>query len=264
MGEDSVGNAFAMGRSLWPAVRLSEQDFRKHVEDYAIAALQLEQNGGDIFLAAACARGDVQSLRLFDLTFVSQVPAWLRKYRMATEAVREVQQVLRTNLLASSPAKIADYQGFGPLAAWVRMCAVRISIRLRAQDPGRTEGLEAAVAKIAAGMTPEQLLANQQVHLEIRGVLQHVLAELSSRERALLRTHFLDGLTLDELALTYQVHRATVARWLAAIRRKVLEGFQQELRRAGASTSEQMNSLLRGLGSQLQLSVRRFLETQAP
>jgi RNA polymerase sigma-70 factor (ECF subfamily) len=261
---DSVSNAHRMAAALWPAVVLSEADFRKHVAAYAIADAQLDQNGGDLFLAAACARADQQALRLFDRAFVAQVPVWLRRYRMAPEAVQEVQQVLRATLLASTPPKIADYQGSGPLAAWVRICAVRISIRLRAHDPGRTEGLDAAVAKIAAGMTPEQLLANQQVHLEVRSVLQRVLADLSSRERALLRTHFLDGLTLDELALTYQVHRATVARWLAAIRRKVLEGFQQELQRSGAGTSAQMNSLLRALDSQLQLSVRRFLETQAP
>ena len=97
-------------------------------------------------------------------------------------------------------------------------------------------------------------------------VVQHVsgtrqaLTTLTAREKTLLRLHFLDGMNIDALGVVFRVHRATVARWLVAIRTQVLDRVRQTLSLdLGASPSEAI-SLVRLLRSEVQLSIRRILE----
>jgi RNA polymerase sigma-70 factor (ECF subfamily) len=88
------------------------------------------------------------------------------------------------------------------------------------------------------------------------------VAALSPRERTLLRQHLLDGLTVDALAPLYRVHRATAARWLAAVREKVLQATRAELAVRAGLRGEALTGLLSAIRSRLDLSLSRVLGTQ--
>ena len=60
--------------------------------------------------------------------------------------------------------------------------------------------------------------------------LRAAFAKLSARERNLLRMHHLHGLTVDELAPMFRVHRATVARWITSAREHLLTETRDSLR----------------------------------
>jgi RNA polymerase sigma-70 factor, ECF subfamily len=92
----------------------------------------------------------------------------------------------------------------------------------------------------------------------VRDVVERVLALLSQEERKLLRLHFAQGLTIDQLGLVYDVHRSTTARWIASARAKILRELQQHALDQGLlSAGEPVSTLL---DSQLHLSLERWLE----
>lgn len=79
----------------------------------------------------------------------------------------------------------------------------------------------------------------------------------------MLSLHYLQGVGLEELARAWRVHRATVSRWLVAAREAFLGRTRDELvTRAGIDRLE-VDSLVRALQSQLEVSLRRLLDGDA-
>jgi RNA polymerase sigma-70 factor (ECF subfamily) len=62
--------------------------------------------------------------------------------------------------------------------------------------------------------SPELAYLRRTYEREFQEAFQTALASLSSRERNILRYHFVDGLSIDRIGDFYGVHRATAARWL--------------------------------------------------
>ena len=73
----------------------------------------------------------------------------------------------------------------------------------------------------------------------------------------------LDGLSIDQLAAFYRVHRATTARWIEAARQAVLDGTRKELIRRLQLSRSELDSVMRLIGSQLDVSLSRVLKTPA-
>jgi len=90
---------------------------------------------------------------------------------------------------------------------------------------------------------------------EFRDAFAETAAVLTDRERTLLRYRFLDGLSIDEIGVLYRVHRATVARWLAATRETLFEGTRTRLMSRLAVSDSEVDSVLRLIDSQLDASL---------
>jgi RNA polymerase sigma-70 factor (ECF subfamily) len=84
---------------------------------------------------------------------------------------------------------------------------------------------------------------------------------LSSRERNLLRYHYIDGLTGDEIAGLHGTHRATVVRWLARARETLLTTTREHLLARVAVDPKEFASIARLVQSQLDFSIRTLLAT---
>jgi RNA polymerase sigma-70 factor, ECF subfamily len=89
--------------------------------------------------------------------------------------------------------------------------------------------------------------------------------DLERRDRNLLRLHFLGGITLEQLASMYGVHRATVVRWLAGARKAVFDGTRKRMREKLGDA--ELDEVLAMIQSRLDVSVRQLLasmERSAP
>jgi len=75
----------------------------------------------------------------------------------------------------------------------------------------------------------------------------------------LLHQHALDGLSIDKLAAFYRVHRATTARWLDAARQAVLDGTRRELVSRLQLSVNELDSIMRMIGSRLDVSLPELL-----
>ncbi|RYE85061.1 MAG: hypothetical protein EOO75_17385 [Myxococcales bacterium] len=93
-----------------------------------------------------------------------------------------------------------------------------------------------------------------------RESFQRALDSLPSRDQLLLRQHTLDGLGLDQLAAQHQVHRATVARWLASARETLVLRSRRHFFAAIELPPGEGDSVLRLVESRLDETIRRRLQ----
>src|SRR5439155_27001611 len=81
---------------------------------------------------------------------------------------------------------------------------------------------------VGADPDPETALLRARYASAANEALREAFASLDARERNLLRQHFVDRLSIDDLGPLYGVHRATVARWLERAR-EALEARTRKL-----------------------------------
>jgi RNA polymerase sigma-70 factor (ECF subfamily) len=256
----TLDEAFEAGHRIWPTVTVSQATFAEYVRSRELDSETVRERAADIFLALGCATGDRQALLKFEQNFLTQVPRQLGRLVLEPHQVEELKQRLRVKLLVGPTARIREYSASGPLGAWVRVCASRIALDLLAMPEERKRDDSRALdAMVAGAPNAEVLVALQQHNEAFRLALADALAALTTRDRTLLRLHYLDNMSIDVLGTVYQVHRATVARWLGAIRTSVFQHVRLHLKATlGASVSE-VKSLVQMLGGDGQFSVARFL-----
>ena len=211
----------------------------------------------DLALAQACGRREKAALRTFEQTVLPAAVRAASNLCDATVTAEEVSQAVLERLFVRSddaPTRIASYDGSVPLVSWARVIARRCAHNLRAV-PQWADALGDCMAHLPAFATPEAEVAREAFRAQFRLAFCEALKSLSQRERAVMRLHVADGLTLDEIALAYGVHRATAFRWMATARATVLGKTREGLGRALGPSSHDLDSLLRSAMSGLHLSM---------
>jgi RNA polymerase sigma-70 factor (ECF subfamily) len=94
---------------------------------------------------------------------------------------------------------------------------------------------------------------------EFKRAFQVAIEALDDRDRLVLRQHTLDGLGIDQLAALHHVHRATSARWVEAARKTVIAATERELIHRLRLSRTELDSVLRMIRSQLDVSLPRLL-----
>lgn len=218
----------------------------------------------DLALAQGCVRGDPAALREFEATVLSRVPQFLARLDVSAALCDDVAQELRKELLLErdgTPPGLAGYSGRGDLAAWVRVVALRTALRLRkAERPAAPNGPDPLLGKGDPELDYLKLRYRSACEEAFRGAL----TTLSSREKLYLRLHYVEGLSLDRMASLYRVHRATIARRLAAHREKLHAETRTRLREALQIHDSEFESLLGLVRSQLAFSLRGALAGDTP
>lgn len=255
------------GAAAWPGVVLGVDAIAARLEARVADDPEVKLEGlhdADLYLALACATGDAAAVRAFEDAFVPQIDVALRRMRLAGGASDEVKQALRFELLVADGApKIADYGGRGELAAWLRISATRKALKL-VRRAGKEETLDEILLDHWPGATPDP----ERKHLratysaELKRAIRDAFAGLELRQRNLLRQHLLDELTIDDLARLYRVHRATCARWLADARGELGKQTRKRLVASLGVSGDELESLLRFLDSDIELSISRILGTR--
>jgi RNA polymerase sigma-70 factor (ECF subfamily) len=190
-------------------------------------------------LVRAALAGTPASLAALDRAIEAAVAPLLR--RMVGQAdVPEVLQQLRIRLLVGSGRPgLLDYQGEGALATWLRVVASRIAIdHLRARGRDRVLCVSSPEPLLGQAASAESQLGHAEQRAQLSLALRQALTTLPVRDQTLLKLHHLQGLTVDDLAPSYQVHRATVARWLGDARGRLRQALTAELVAAGVEVGE--------------------------
>ena len=173
----------------------------------------------------------------------------------------EVRQKVRLKLLLGTPPGVARYRGQAPLTAFVRVTAVRVAVDVAAaaaatRNRPDDEMLDLLVSTDA---DPEMETARALYRDRFQTAIEESLANLSAREKALLRLHFIEGLNIERIGAIYRVHRATVARWLVAIRTRVLADLRKRLALQLGTTPSELRSLVTLFRDDLHVSAHRIL-----
>jgi RNA polymerase sigma-70 factor (ECF subfamily) len=251
------------GRAAWSEVAVS-------AETLARSLARLQQCDGrhaqdrlahaaDLYLACACASGDPRALKAFESHFLARVDAFVAHINSASEFAAEVRQRLRTRLLVgdgNSLPRIAQYSGQGPLGAWVRMAATRAALDLQ-----RASGLQLEanrVPDLGARVPPEVQLLRKRYAGEYKAALRQAWTALTVRERSILRLHFADGSSAEEVGVVFRVHRATATRWISAARQRMMDLTLQIVGERLRLPRAELQSIAHLIRSELDLSISQF------
>jgi RNA polymerase sigma-70 factor (ECF subfamily) len=261
--EPSLAELARAARDAWPDVPAAsdfEERLRRLIDADAHRA-RIEVASA-LWLALACARGDAKALReLETFAFEAARPA-LARMGLSNDAIAEALQIVREKLLvaeAGAEARIVDAAAHGDLRGIVRVAAVRTALNLRRKDHRLDVGNERLVNELCADDDPEIAALKEQHRASLKAALEDALGALSAEERNVLRMHLLHGLSIDAIGRTRQVHRATAARWLAAIRDKIDRESRRLLRERKGLSDPEFDSLVRLVESRIHVSFGRVL-----
>jgi RNA polymerase sigma-70 factor (ECF subfamily) len=147
------------------------------------------------------------------------------------------------------------------LGGWLRVTATRAVLNwLKAQRREPLDDDEAMLGSIEApAEAPELQHLKERYRGEFSSAFRRAIHALEVRQRNMLRQHYIDDLSLEELGALYNVHRATAARWLGAARTALLEKTRDEISKALGLNRLEVDSLMRLVQSRLDLSAGIFL-----
>jgi RNA polymerase sigma-70 factor (ECF subfamily) len=260
--DDSLDACHRRAAAAWPGVELDAPTFVRRIAalwdsqtpfDTWLAALQTEH----IYLACACAAGGRTALAAFETSFMSVVPRDLARLGVDPQLREDLCQMLREKLFASAPGtapKIAEYSGRGPLASWLRVLAARMLTDVRRKRTERVAD-ESGDAAITDDSDPEMTIIKRRYWPVFIDALREALTAVDLEQRELLRLHFVAGHTLEELARSRGLGRATIVRRLAAARGAVLTHARRIVQHRLAIRPNELDSLFRLVRSQLRVSL---------
>ncbi|MBL8940466.1 MAG: sigma-70 family RNA polymerase sigma factor [Archangium sp.] len=209
-----------------------------------------------LLLAHACLKGDATALRVLDVELLPPVATALSR-RASADEVDEALQVLRARLLVGAEPKLSKYSGRGPLGAFLRIAGSNVLSNLRPAVANVNADDELAAVPDASDL--ESKLARRDQQQQFRQVFREAVQALTARERSLLRLSLLDGLSIDELAPMYGVHRASVARWLTAAKERLSAITRSKLSVALQLPEADVERLLTSVQNGFELSLSRAL-----
>jgi RNA polymerase sigma-70 factor, ECF subfamily len=209
----------------------------------------------EIVLARACLEGDPVALERLVAEHLSRTGEWIHRIDGRAEFIEDVRQEAFPRLVADGEqrAQLWRFSGRGALGAFIRVFVTRLALRMR-----RTGAREWKHEPVALGVDPELALLRSRYAREFAEAFKATLERLPVADRNILRLHYIDGLTLEQVAVAYAVSRATAARALARARAHVVSETEARLsERLGKNVNAA--SLFALVESQLGASVMLYL-----
>ncbi len=212
----------------------------------------------DLELAQRALTGDPAALAALDLRIAGEAARVAVTQRMPVD---ELRQLLRERLLVSSggtPVRLSQYDGTGPLSAWLRAVAVRVSSNAK-RSGAREDAVSSVPESTLATPNAELTLLRVQYRDHFRAAFTEALGGLEAQDRTVLRLHTLDGLSLASIGTMFQRDASNVSRWLARIRERLLEQTRAALGRRLSLDGSELESLMRVADSELTMSLSGLL-----
>jgi RNA polymerase sigma-70 factor, ECF subfamily len=267
----------AKAQAAWPSVSCPPGGFLCHLAEKADPGEQLatalaKLHVSDLYLAYAAGLGVASAVHAFDSIAMKDINAAVRRM-VDADAVSEIKQTIRVHLLLRNERdrpRVHDYGGTGPLAGWVRVTAVRLALASKKQgrevavgDQALQEAQNTADPLLEKATDPELEMLRSRYASELKAALHRALFALADEQRTVLRMHYNEGLSLEELAKVFAVHRATVARWLQSARIELRDRMKEMLRAHLSLREDEAESLLGLVDSRFNASMVRVLGESA-
>jgi RNA polymerase sigma-70 factor (ECF subfamily) len=183
----------------------------------------------------------------------------IARFDGSADFVDEVRQQLRLRLLAGPAPRIGDYSGSGPLAGWVRVAVSRVALN-QLRTMRRRERLVPPAPEQVDTPDPEKLLLDEKFRSLLERAVRAAFAGLDDAQRALLRRHYVERESLEQIARSHGIERSSLSRRVAQVRRTLLEATSRELMRlVPGLTPASRDSLIVALRSRINITLGTVL-----
>jgi len=220
--------------------------FGENAPAHQISGFLRELRLEELTLARACALGHQRAWDFFLTRYREGLYAAAYSIAREESAARELADSIYADLYGTRirdgerVSKLASYMGRGSLAGWLRTVLAQQHVdqyrktkRMVSLEEENEKGVQFAMPVAASGSNP---VPREQGRLEQS--TDEVLAQLSSEERFLLASYFLDGRTLAEIAKGLGVHESTISRKLDKLTASVRKRIRDALGRKGMSRAQ--------------------------
>jgi RNA polymerase sigma-70 factor (ECF subfamily) len=150
---------------------------------------------------------------------------------------------------------MARYTGEVPLVAWIRVIALCLAYNEKRR---KSTGGERAADEVALE-DPEAEYLRAQYRAPFVRAFKSAFEALPKDDRSILCMHYVDGASIDSIGRVFNVHRATVARWLVRIRRDVLARAKELLAEQLGAEVDEAASVIAVLADELDVTLSRVL-----
>ncbi len=261
-GDADLTSAWDDARRVWPGIDVPLARYTEFLRERVVRAGGLAAlHARDLYLACACLDEDASALRAFD-ALLDEVGRKLRFRAGSDEQLDDAKQLVRHVLVARGErsAPLADYSGRGELGGWLRIALGRELLRVQARAATQPRADSGELGElIDADDDPESAYLKAHYEREFKEAFAAAMAALDDDERRLLRYGIVERLSIDEIGRLDGVHRATAARQLARARARLTEETRRVLRTRLRIDAGELDSVLRLIDSQVNVSVLRLL-----
>ncbi len=253
--------ALQAAQTAHPGIQLDAVVFARGLGQRKLSLEDLPADrASDVWVVEAALAGDEGAMHWFEKDAIAKLEPALSKLRLEPSEREDTLQRFREELFVGRSGgrpKLHEYGGRGELRGWLRITLVRLGLKtIRSRRPMEDEGV---LEQHAVDGDPELLLAKAEARDLFREAFSDALGKLEVKERLLLKQHFVDGLTIDQLGALHDVHRATAARHVQAARSQLLHTLQRELMTAASISRGECDRVLAFVQSQLGATLKRRL-----
>jgi RNA polymerase sigma-70 factor (ECF subfamily) len=154
----------------------------------------------------------------------------------------------------------SSFSGRGPLSSWLAVAAQREALTLKRAGSRRERTADEHAASVFPdSRDPELIYMKERYREEFQETFRIAIADLSDRDRVVLRLNLVNHLSLTKIGAMYGVNQSTVTRWIARAREQIIDCMLRRFReRTGLNRSE-FESVVRLVQSELDFNVSRLL-----
>jgi RNA polymerase sigma-70 factor (ECF subfamily) len=254
------------GQVGWPQLQVTPEQFTvflaRHLPVEAADSKKMSSlRTRDLYLTCALGLGDRAAQTIFATEYMPKVRQALLRLGTQEAEIAEIEQHLYVLLIEMQDAAVErrGYSGRGDLVGWLCTCAVRAASlgyrRAQKQFPAPQEVL------LDSRKNPDLALLSGHMREAFLGAFQEALAALSSRDRNLLRYHFIAELNIDQIGNTYHVSRATAARWVARAQERLVAQVRERFQLRAAVSAESLPQVMALIQSHLSLNLGKMLKS---
>lgn len=256
--------SYVAGQQNYPSIGLTAVEYIGYLVPRLGSVGRIEELAlADLFLCAACAKGEHGAISAFEQTHFPPLTQSLRSHGVTEEDIQEVLQHLRTMLFVraeSGRTKLTEYSGRAKLISWLRVVAMNTLHNRRRSDVRRRSRTERSASSLVDAIPDLEIsILKTWQRSQIERIIERSIRSLSVENRRLLRFHFVDLLSIDKLALLHGVHRATIARRIVRAMGELRDKVQRALMDELDLDVHEYESLLRFVRSQIELSLSTWL-----
>ena len=164
------------------------------------------------------------------------------------------------------PGSTAQDSGRGSLRGWLRAVVFQLSADqhrqtsrlVQTEEPEDMDRLASADAAERI-VVPEVSFINDRYRQGIADALRRAIGELEPRERLLLAYYYYEEMTLREIGQLFEVHEATISRWLTKVQKRVRKLVEKSLTRDHKFNRREVSEAISLAAEEMNHSVREYL-----
>ena len=255
---------YARGRQAHANLRVSERAFARHLErcsNQPAGGARDELAAADLYLACACIERVPGAAAEFELHFAKVIRRAVSRVVVEHDDCKDAEQRVRQHLLVGAghvgPA-LVKYPGQAPLAQWISVVAVRVAISMLRSESAERRLRQRAGAE-AIGVNPEQLFMKAEIREALEPAVDEALGRLADRDRLIMRLFLVGGMTTHAIGRSLGLSHQAISKRLARAREALLRDIRATVAARLKLRKTELSSVMRVVGSQLDVNVSRVL-----